>query len=64
MKDVELLALYREYNDLTAYKVLFERYHRYSKIIVSEMVESFRFEYALDFGELMQISLFFILYCC
>ena len=58
MKDVELLALYREYNDLTAYKVLFERYHRYSKIIVSEMVESFRFEYALDFGELMQISLF------
>lgn len=58
MKDIELLALYREYGDLTAYKVLFERYTKYSKIISSEIVESFRFEYSLDFSELMQIGLF------
>lgn len=58
MKDIELLALYKEYNDLTAYKVLFERYTKYSRIISSEIVESFRFEYSLDFSELMQIGLF------
>ena len=58
MKDVELLALYREYEDLTAYKVLFERYIKFSKIITSEMVESFRFEYSLDFSELTQICLY------
>ena len=58
MKDVELLALYREYEDLTAYKVLFERYIKYSKIIASEIVESFRFEFLLDFSELLQICLY------
>ena len=58
MKDVELLALYREYEDLTAYRVLFERYVKFSKIITSEIVESFRFEFALDFSELMQICLY------
>lgn len=58
MKDVELLALYREYEDLTAYKVLFERYMKLSKIIASEIVESFRFEYRLDFSELLQICLY------
>ena len=58
MKDVELLALYRDSDDLTAYQVLFERYVRFSKIITSELVESFRFEYALDFAELMQLCIF------
>ena len=58
MKDVELLALYREYEDLTAYKVLFERYIKSSKIIASEIVESFRFEFLLDFSELLQICLY------
>lgn len=58
MKDIELLALYREYEDLTAYKVLFERYSRFSKVIASEIVESFRFEFLLDFSELMQIGIF------
>ena len=58
MKDVELLALYREYEDLTAYKVLFERYIKFSKIITSEIVESFRFEFLLDFSELLQICLY------
>lgn len=58
MKDVELLALYREYEDLTAYQVLFERYIKFSKIITSEIVESFRFEYTLDFGELTQVCLY------
>ena len=54
----ELLDLYREYEDLTAYKVLFERYSRFSKVIASEIVESFRFEFLLDFSELMQIGIF------
>ena len=58
LKDIELLTMYREYDDLTAYQVLFDRYTKYSRIIASEVVESFRFEYSLDFSELKQICLF------
>ena len=58
MGDIDLLKLYRESNDLTAYKVLFEKYVGYSRIYASEIVESFRSEHLLDFSELHLVGVF------
>lgn len=58
MRDLELLILYREKGDLTAYKVLYERYLKYSHILASEIVESFRMEFRIDFTELKLIGLY------
>lgn len=58
MTDIELLSLYRKENDLTAFKVLFSRYERLSRILASEVLEESRFDFLADFSMLFDDGIF------
>lgn len=58
MHDIELLKLYRAENDLTAFKTLFDRYEKYSRILASEIVEESRLEFLADFSILVDDGIF------
>lgn len=58
MLDYELLNLYRNENDLTAFKVLFNRYEKLSRILASEVLEESRFDFLADFSMLVDDGIF------
>ena len=58
LSDRELIKLYREKGDLTAYAVLHNKYRAYSIIVANDIIKEYRPNIRPDFEELVQIGIF------
>jgi len=64
MTDIELLILYREREDMMAYRVLYDRYLMLSRAMAGDIIDEYRSDFLLEFNMLVSEGMYAFVIAC